>query len=149
MLRKTPLLRKSPLRATSTLRRAPLGARPMPLSSLRATPLRRTRMKRHAPKPRLDADPARLAWVRSLDCCACGKAGPSHPHHRTLSGRGKGQKSADDQTMPLCFDCHRDLHSLTGRFRGFTREMLHAWQVARVELIQGWYARLFAPAEAV
>jgi len=90
----------------------------------------------------------RLEWVRSLDCCACGKRPPSHAHHRTLSGRGKSQKSPDDQTMPLCFKCHSDLHSLTGRFANFDRSMLDRWQRSQVDHFQGWYTRLFGGVEA-
>lgn len=142
-MKRSPLLRKKPLR------RSAFGASPMPLSSLRSEPLRRTRMRRKAPRARADADPQRLAFIRSCDCCACGKAGPSHAHHRTLSGRGKGQKSPDSETLPLCAKCHDDLHTARGKFRFLNREQLRSWQVSQVAIYSGWYARLYAVREAV
>jgi hypothetical protein len=146
-MKRVALTRRTPLKRSSALGRSAFGASPMPL--LRATPLRRTKLRRKPTRGKAGDEPERLAWLRSLDCCACGRRGLSHAHHRTLSGRGKGQKSPDSEAMPLCARCHSDLHSLAGMFRGLSKLALREWQIRQVEVLQGWYARLFAPREAV
>lgn len=101
--------------------------------------MRRTAMRR-TPPPKRSAedggDEAYLEFVRSLPCCACGKPGPSHAHHETGAGRGKGQKAPDNRTIPLCFQCHRDFHQVGGRFDGFTFESKRLWQEMEIERVQ-------------
>jgi hypothetical protein len=61
------------------------------------------------------------------------------PHHNT-QGRARGKKASDFETMPLCLQCHRDLHDHRGRF-GFGREALREWQaqaVARTQKALGY-----------
>jgi hypothetical protein len=50
-----------------------------------------------------------LAMVRTFSCLGCGRHGPSEAHH--FGKRGKGQKSSDFETVPLCTMCHREWHS--------------------------------------
>ena len=52
-----------------------------------------------------------LAFVRELDCCACGAHGPSDPHH-AISGGGVGLKPSDAVTIPLCRMCHSEFHQM-------------------------------------
>lgn len=67
--------------------------------------------------------PEHLKWIRSLPCCRCAKSAPSEPHHR-IGGKGVGQRNHDNTAIPLCTECHRDFHALTGTFKGFTRAQL-------------------------
>jgi hypothetical protein len=68
------------------------------------------------------ADPERLARVRQQPCCNCGHRPRSHAHHATYA------KKDDSQTMPLCMNCHMNLHNYSGPFKGMTREELEEWQ---------------------
>lgn len=56
-------------------------------------------------KPKRLHDPAWLARVASLPCCACG-ASPVEVHH-IRSGYGMGQRASDHETIPLCPWHHR------------------------------------------
>ena len=55
-----------------------------------------------------------LAYIRELDCFACGKEGPSEPSH--FGGKGKsggmGLKADDLFTAPLCRTCHQCWHDM-------------------------------------
>ena len=67
-----------------------------------------------------------LDYVRSHDCCSCGRPAPSEAHHAaprgispSLHGGGLGQKMRDMWTIPLCRLCHNGWHaSLTYRQLG-------------------------------
>lgn len=50
---------------------------------------------------------SKSAWIRQLNCCACGHT-PSEPHH--VRSRGAGGTSKD--LVPLCGVCHRAVHSM-------------------------------------
>lgn len=114
-MKRSPLLRKTPLRAK-------LALKPKP-------------MARATAKPRPGEDAEHLANVRRLPCCArsldaC--MGPIQAHHHT-HGRGKGTKVADTETMPLCLKHHHDFHAATGAFKTMDQEARRAWQDAMVE----------------
>ena len=47
-----------------------------------------------------------MARVAALRCVVCGHPGPSEVHH-VICGRYGQRKAPDDQTIPLCFACHR------------------------------------------
>jgi len=51
-----------------------------------------------------------LKFVRSLPCCHCKK--PAEPHHIIgICYMGvMGSKASDLHTMPLCRDCHEEVH---------------------------------------
>lgn len=111
--------------------------------------MKRSYLKRKKPMSRVAAkqrsaeeggDEAYLAFIRSLPCCACGARAPSHAHHETGGGRGKGQKAPDRRTLPLCFRCHRQFHDLNGRFEGFTAEGKRVWQDLEILRCQELYA---------
>lgn len=63
-----------------------------------------------------------LKAVKSMDCVACGKRGPSDAHHcRNQPPEGErhmyvrlpcaGRTSSDFDAIPLCRDCHRARHN--------------------------------------
>jgi hypothetical protein len=45
------------------------------------------------------------AWIRTLDCCACGVEGRSEAAHTGTDG-GLSMKASDYSCVPLCADCH-------------------------------------------
>jgi hypothetical protein len=59
-----------------------------------------------------------LAWIRTLRCCICGKAGPDAAHIRAADpvyGKpetGMGEKPSDKFTVPLCRAHHAEQHSI-------------------------------------
>lgn len=107
-MKRSPLKRKTPLRA----KRCPVRRPPR-------------RLKREG------SDPAYLELVRGLPCCAAALGwcrGPNVAHHpRHLAG-GVGLKAPDSCAIDLCDGHHRDLHSLSGPFKGWTRDQLRDWQ---------------------
>ena len=129
-MKRSPLQRRTPLRAGSSLRRT--GA------------IERKPMKRRPRRARPGDDPAYRRWIAGLDCCApgCVAKAPSHPHHHSLTGeRGTAQKPHDHYCMPLCFRSHRELHSLSGPFKGWSKVQLREWQTDRVLELRARYAR--------
>lgn len=130
MKRSSRLARRTPLRTRSTLSRT---AR-----------LSRSPMKRRPRKARPGDDRTYRRWIAGFDCCApgCSARAPSHPHHHSLTGqRGTARKPPDRFCMPLCFRSHRELHALSGAFKGWTKARLRAWQDARVAEFQSRWAR--------
>ena len=87
----------------------------------------------------------RLDWIRSQACCAPGDRhafpclGQVCTHHDTQD-RGLSRKSPDDRAMPLCCGCHDAFHTLSGRFKGWTRDQLRVWQTAMVKKYQALWA---------
>lgn len=53
---------------------------------------------------------AYLHWVRSLPCCGCQVIGRVEAHHN-IADRFGSSKSSDLNSLPLCPDCHRELHA--------------------------------------
>lgn len=69
------------------------------------------------PRGRIE-DPAYLAWVRTLDCCACGPDQRTQTQAHHYGPRPKGRKTDDWLSAPLCALCHRHFHqhrTLPGR----------------------------------
>lgn len=56
-------------------------------------------------------DSKRLAAIRQLPCCECGKPAPSEAAHSNFSvhGKGRGIKADDKYTISLCSVCHAAL----------------------------------------
>ena len=99
-MKRTPLLRKTPLRSApkkwSARAKEPKGPR-IDKSALNVPTCERIR------------DPAYLKWVRTFPCAACGKAGPSHAHHLThAQPKARGLKAGDQFTLPVCQTHHQD-----------------------------------------
>jgi hypothetical protein len=68
------------------------------------------------PKNKRRVNKGYLKFISELPCISCHiKDGTIVPHH--LKGRGMpvsggaGYKASDIFTMPLCFECHADIHS--------------------------------------
>lgn len=83
-------------------------------------------------------NPGHLDFIRTQPCCRyvpfvqdC--SGPTQAHHHT-GGRGRGQKSEDERSMPLCSKHHREFHSATGAFGGWRKTERREWQDRMVEL---------------
>jgi hypothetical protein len=69
-------------------------------------------------RQREGADPAYLAWVRSLPCAVpgCRSAPPQHAHHvRVATGGGTGMKPPDRWATPLCGEHHAEGHKIGWR----------------------------------
>jgi hypothetical protein len=64
------------------------------------------------PKIKRVRDKKHLERVRQLECCNCHAPPPNHAHHIIGTKRGGvGLKSSgDDECIPLCWRCHRELH---------------------------------------
>jgi hypothetical protein len=99
-------------------------------------------MRRRSPKRlrrRAGAAPF-LRFVRSLNCCSCGRPAPSEASHVTISAnqKGTGTKVSDAQVVPHCRACHRAWEERRGPFAGWSRddryEQARAW-VAAVQLL--------------
>lgn len=66
-------------------------------------------------RPRIH-DHAHLAFIKTLQCCVCGKPGPDAAHIRSASplfGKretGAGEKASDKFTVPLCREHHDESH---------------------------------------
>jgi len=96
---------------------------------MRRTPLKRKAWIRRSNPERRARRYARdfgaLAdYVRGLDCCACGAAGPSDPAHVKSRGAG-GHAWTDDgrgNIIPLCRACHGLQHA-----KGWSELGGHAW----------------------
>lgn len=56
-------------------------------------------------------DNKRLAAIRQLPCCECGRAAPNQAAHSNFSihGKARGIKADDKYTIPLCHVCHAAL----------------------------------------
>lgn len=70
------------------------------------------RIARTVLRPKRRPDPRRasqhLAFIRQLECMACGHPAPSEAAHVRSSGDGGvGMKPGDRFSVPLCAVCHR------------------------------------------
>lgn len=84
-------------------------------------------------------EPGYIDWLHSTRCVArfrgAGGAchGPLEAHH--AGRKGIGQRPHDSTAIPLCQHHHRSLHSLTGCFRGWTKERRREW-------LSGWLEKV-------
>ena len=63
------------------------------------------------PKPIYWTNKKYLRWVKQQACCVCDKPGDD-PHHMIGHGQGKmGGKAHDLLAIPLCRQCHNELHA--------------------------------------
>ena len=122
--------------------------KPTPIERPRK-PLRRKTYMRAKPPRRLKtprSNPAYLAFVRTLGCCAILQHfrvrfcdGPIHAHH---AGRrpGVGMKAPDDTAIPLCSAHHRAWHDGAGPFLGMSKLERFAWSLVRIGEVRALYA---------
>lgn len=97
-------------------------------------------------RPARMESPAYLAYIREMECLACGAPAPCHAHH--LSRGGTGTKGPDVFTVPLCGRCHRRLHDVP-EWR-FWHEIVgtNPWKAA-CEFMLAFARRGAAPAESL
>lgn len=71
-------------------------------------------------------DSKRLAAIRQLPCCECGRAAPSQAAHSNFGehGKGRGIKADDKYTISLCADCH---YAFDNYLMGLSREESKQW----------------------
>ena len=65
------------------------------------------------PKPQTMRSEKYKQFIRSMNCLACG-CGPTVCHHEPLHGHGTACKGPDNESVPLCMECHHERH-LVGR----------------------------------
>ena len=120
---------------------------------MKRTPLqRKSPMKRSAIKPkrpkvedtRKGADFDRLVWMRQQPCCACDAPPPCHAHHFIGKLKGMALKAPDSETMPLCLQCHKNLHEKLGMFRVMDRGDMKSWQWAKISHYRLLYQRFLS-----
>lgn len=147
-MKRSPLIRKTPLRSTSALGRGAFGTKPMPLE--RRTPIKRTRMRRRPTRIKAGrSDPKYKRYLSGLPCCACGLEPPTPVHHERKKTTGLALKEPDSRGMPLCDartgvnGCHNDFHDGKGVFAGMTGEQKKAWMESTIDLLREGYARTF------
>ena len=71
-------------------------------------------------------DVEHLRSVATLSCYVC-KANGVQVHHLLKPSdklRGMSLRSGDDQTLPLCFKCHSELHTKYGNEDKFFKDKL-------------------------
>lgn len=61
---------------------------------------------------------ARVSFVKSQTCVACGALPPCENHH--VVSRGAGGTFED--IVPLCVSCHRELHGPNGGIKTFEKK---------------------------
>lgn len=59
------------------------------------------------PKNKPQRSKKHLAFIRTMNCCVCGKHPVEAAHIRHNGNGGMGLKNDDSMTVPLCPDCHR------------------------------------------
>ncbi len=61
------------------------------------------------PKTKKIRDEKYLKTIRGLPCLVCGRGAEAH-HLMCVGERGLGYRSGDNWAVPLCRNCHTDLH---------------------------------------
>lgn len=100
------LRRKTRLRSKKGLeRRTPFRRSGGPSRGGRINP--RNEERRDAEWKRAYGSEERVRWVQGLPCLACGSRPSENAHTET---GGMGRKADAETIVPLCPDCHRQLH---------------------------------------
>lgn len=146
MKRAGPLRRRTPLRSRKTIKPVAVSwnerAGTAPRNSAGGRLFSLPRMGRRRKKP--GSDPAYLARVRLLPCCArrlSGCTGPVDAHHAggLVHGRGTGLKPPDRTCIALCRGHHDALHD--GRYpfsarSAWPKERRRRWQDEQIARTQ-------------
>lgn len=131
-MKRSPLRRRTPLRAKKRMLHPPatptpaaikkrMAAKKLARSTLKRTGRLRPRSLKNRKQPR---NFPYMRWIKTLPCAACGRMGSEAAH---TGPRGLGQKSSDESCIPLCADHHR-----TGR------DAIHVLGPRRFEDIHGF-----------
>ncbi|CUJ66681.1 nuclease domain-containing protein [Achromobacter xylosoxidans] len=143
MLRRTPLTRKTPLKATGIRRDTTYAG-----GIERQATMQRAAIKRRAPKKRAGHEPKYLAACRGEPCFlqipgVCrGERDTVVPCHANWSdyGKGMGIKAPDIYTVPGCARCHACLDqgmTLTKAEKRATWEWAYTrWSAARASKLE-------------
>lgn len=91
------------------MKRSPMKPRTRPLrSTTRVKPVNRARRTREW--IRAYGSIERVNFVAGRDCCACAYGKHCENHH--VRTGGKGRKADARWIAPLCWVCHRELHTI-------------------------------------
>lgn len=142
MIRPQPKPQRAPKRNRKPLRR---------LKWMVAKPPRRVT------RPGPGSDPAHLAKVRKLPCCAprANFIGPEELYCKgDVVAHHAGPKNNDSTAVPLCWRHHNDWHSINGNgvFKGWSKESRRAWADSAIILARhatDWRADRATPAVAL
>lgn len=75
-------------------------------------------------------DAKRLAAVRLLPCVKCGNPDSQAAHSNSAKhGKGRGIKSSDQFTIPLCFKCHAAFDRFELGNRAESETMFDQWLI--------------------
>lgn len=135
--------------------------KPTPRAPLRPGQRRRRYIRQRRATPRRSGrvvDRAHLDAVRSLPCCGVHvyrtpdgalvqlfhHAGKSDPHHTISRGAG----GSDLAVIPLARQCHRDVETLQGAYKDWTKAQRAAWYAEKVRETQQLLLAV-APARAL
>lgn len=138
-MKRSPLLRKTPLARTSSL----VTTKPLE----RVSALKRTALRRKPRRPKPGDEPAYKAWIKTLACVVSGKrCGRTDPHH-LIDGKGEarkgmGQTAPDKFLLPMCRDHHDQFHDRRGFCRGWDDTRRLTFQEQEVERLRSIWADL-------
>lgn len=108
-MKRTPLARKTELRANAPMPRKPIKRN---LSSKNPAFLRDKKAKRQRMRDKRWRSQQYLAFVKSQPCCNC--QGPGRDPHHVIGLHwglsGQGLTAPDSFAMSLCRECHNDVH---------------------------------------
>ena len=75
-------------------------------------------------------DAKRLAAIRKLPCIRCGNPNSQAAHSNSAKhGKGRGIKSSDEFTVPLCHSCHGQFDQYKLGNREQSEAMFEKWLV--------------------
>jgi hypothetical protein len=79
---------------------------------------------RPQPKVKTVRDAHYLKWIRTRPCEVCRKPPPSQSHH-SESG-GMSIVGSDHSAIPVCLDCHREIHQHSSKRGQWSKDELDA-----------------------
>jgi hypothetical protein len=92
-------------------------------------------------------DPEYTEFLRGNRCHMTGHGdciGAVHVHH-AQGRKGLGTRNHDHDGKPLCTGHHTQRHSLSGPFKGWTKERIRAWESETSAHYRGIYLGLGVP----
>ena len=114
-MRRSPIQRKSPIRASA----APKAVQAVPARRPRKTPQTaksgagRAVLKAEAKFARVYGGPDRVSWIQAQPCIVCGKGPCQNAHVGPKGSKGMSYKAGKEWIVPLCCTCHDRSHRAT------------------------------------
>lgn len=138
-MKRSPLLRRTPLERTSSL----LTAKPLE----RVSALKRSALRRKPRRPKPGDDPRYKAWVKTLVCCVGGERCERADPHHLIDGNGDARKGMSQTTpdrylLPMCRVHHDLFHAGKGIFAGFDAAQRLTFQEQECERLRAIWADL-------